>query len=143
MGNAAESLLLAGRILFVLLFLNSAVGHLRQGQMMVGYAQHRGMPLAGLAGWPAGLWELVGSISLAAGIWPDLGALMLGVFTIPTALWFHQFWGVEDEQQRSTERMNFLRNAALLGACLVLFVLFSTVGHDLGLAVTGPLFDLR
>ena len=143
MSDAAEWILLIGRILFVLFFLFSVLGHFKQNQMMIGYARHKGMPLAGLAGWPAGLWMLIGSLSVLLGILPDVGALMLGLFVIPAGLWFHSFWKVDDEQQRTTELMNFMRNVALVGVALMLFAFFTTVGHDLRLVMTGPLFDLR
>ncbi len=68
---------------------------------------------------------------------------MLGAFVIHAAAWFHRFWAIDDQQQKYTELMNFLRNAAYLGACLALFAFFATVGHELRFTVTDPLFDLR
>ena len=143
MSDLAAWILLLGRILFVALFVNSAVGHLTKGKAMRGYAEHMGMPMPALAAWPAGVWLLAGSLSIVLGVWADMGALMLAIFVVLAAAWFHRFWQLEDPDQRNTQKGNFLRNATLLGAALALFAFFSTVGHDLPLTLTDPLLDLR
>jgi putative oxidoreductase len=42
----------------------------------------------------------VGGLSLAIGIWPDIGALMIAAFLIPAAAWFHRFCLVDEPTQR-------------------------------------------
>ena len=143
MSDLAAWLLLLGRILFVAMFVNSAVGHLTKGETMKGYAGHMGLPAPALAAWPSGVWLLAGSLSIVLGAWADVGALMLAVFVVLAAAWFHRFWQVDDADQRDAQKLNFFRNATLLGAALVLFALFTTVGHDLALTLTDPLIDLR
>jgi hypothetical protein len=41
-----------------------------------------------------------------------------------------------------TERVQFRKDTALVGAALMLFAFFSYVGNDLGLTISGPLFHL-
>jgi hypothetical protein len=82
------------------------------------------------------------SVSIALGIWPDLGALMMAVFVVPAAWYFHRFWEVEDPNQKQAQTMFFYRNVIILGACLMLFGFFASVGDALRFAVTGSLFDL-
>jgi uncharacterized membrane protein YphA (DoxX/SURF4 family) len=48
-------------------------------------------PIPGLAGWPTGLWMAGGGLSIAVGIWPEIGALMIAAFAIPAAGWFPRF----------------------------------------------------
>jgi uncharacterized membrane protein YphA (DoxX/SURF4 family) len=74
------------------------------------------------------------------GIWPDLGALLLVVFLVPTAIVMHAFWRETDAQTRQTEMISFMKDLALAGAGLALFALFAYAGDDLGLTITGPLF---
>jgi uncharacterized membrane protein YphA (DoxX/SURF4 family) len=95
-----------------------------------------------VAGWPAGVWLLLAVLSMVLGVWPDVGALMMGAFLIPTTFLFHAFWTFSDATQRRTQQSNFYRNISLLGATLALFALSSAVGAG-RFAITGPLFNLR
>lgn len=141
MSDTAGLVLLAGRILFSVMFLVSGVGHLTRGQMMVGYARSKAFPLAAVSGWPTGLYLLVGALSVALGIWPDVGALLLALFVTVSAFYFHNFWAVEDPETRQTEQLNFFRNITLLGASIVLFACFASAGAGLQFALTAPLIQ--
>ncbi|ANW17084.1 DoxX family membrane protein [Streptomyces clavuligerus] len=137
-----DVLVLIGRILFVLLFLNSAIGHLTKVGPMAGYAGAKGVPAPAVAVVGSGLLLLAGSLSVLLGVWADLGALLLAVFLFPTALQMHGFWTVQDPAERQSEMIHFLKDVALGGACLMLLAFFSYAGHDLGLTLTGPLFRI-
>jgi putative oxidoreductase len=56
---------------------------------------------------------------LAAGILPRLAALALATSVVPTTLAAHRYWEVEDAVQRSRQRVEFLKNTAILGGLLV------------------------
>lgn len=137
-----DVLVLIGRILFAALFLASAVGHLTRTRMMAGYAASRGVPAAVPATIGSGLLILVGGLSVLLGIWADLGALLLVVFLVPTAVLMHAFWKESDAQARQMEMVQFQKDLALAGAALMLLALIALVGTDLGLTITGPLFDV-
>lgn len=141
MSITASAILLVGRVLFVALFVLSARGHIVNHARYVTTAQGR-LPLTYVAGWPAGVWLLLAVLSMVLGIWPDVGALMMAAFLIPTTFLFHAFWTFSDATQRRTQQSNFYRNISLLGASLALFALFSVVGPG-RFAITGPLFNLR
>ncbi|MDT9687016.1 DoxX family protein [Streptomyces sp. P9(2023)] len=138
-----DALVLIGRILFVLLFFASAFGHLTKTQAMGAYAASRGVPAAVPATIASGLLILAGGVSIALGIWADLGALLIAAFLFPTAVLMHGFWREEDPQARQMEQVHFLKDIALGGAALMLLAFFSYVGDDLGLTITCPLFDIR
>lgn len=134
---------LAGRIIFVISFVAiSGVGHLKGASGMTQFAKSSGFPLPVVAGIPAGLWLIAAGVSVAAGIWGDLGALMLGLFVVLAALGFHRFWELEDAAQRQTQSQAFFRNVTYLGADLALFAIYAGIGEGLRFTVTGPLFDL-
>jgi putative oxidoreductase len=137
-----DVLVLIGRILFAAIFLSSAVGHLTQTKMMAGYASSKGVPAAGPATFGSGLLLLAGGLSVLLGIWADLGALLLVIFLVPTAVLMHGFWKEKEPQTRQLEMINFQKDIALAGAALALFALIAHTGTDLGLTVTGPLFDI-
>ncbi|WP_267241825.1 DoxX family membrane protein [Streptomyces sp. PR69] len=137
-----DVVVLIGRILFAALFLTSALGHLTQTKAMAGYAASRGVPAAVPATLGSGLLLLAGGLSVLLGIWADLGALLLVAFLVPTALLMHAFWKESDAQSRQLEMVHFQKDLALAGAALALFAFFAYAGSDLGLTITGPLFDI-
>jgi len=142
MSTSAGAILLAGRVLFAVFFANSAYGHFKNHRMMTGYATQSGVPVPVVAGWPAGAWLAAAAVSVAAGIWADLGALMIAAFVVPAGWFLHAFWRVDDAAQRQTQRQSFLRNVAFLGAALALFAVFASIDHGLRFAVTGSLIHL-
>ena len=133
-------LVLIGRIVFSVLFLYSAVGHLTQTKNMSQYAASRGVPVAYAATLLGGVPLLLGGLSVLLGIWADLGALLLAIFLFPTAVLMHGFWKEKDPMARMTEQVAFLKDSALGGASLALLGLFVIAGDELGLTITGPLF---
>ncbi|MEU9207682.1 DoxX family membrane protein [Streptomyces sp. NPDC048415] len=137
-----DVLVFIGRILFAALFLGSAVGHLTQTKAMAGYASSRGVPAAVPATFGSGLLLLLGGLSVLLGVWADLGALLLVVFLVPTALLMHAFWKETEPQAKQMEMVQFNKDMALAGAALMLLAFFAYAGGDLGLTLTGPLFDL-
>jgi putative oxidoreductase len=135
-----DIVILIGRILFAALFLNSAYAHFSQAKQMTGYAQSKGVPFAAAAVYGGGVLLGLGGLSVLLGIWPDLGALLLVIFLVPTAVLIHNFWRETDPQARYMEIVQFSKDTALAGASLMLFGLFATLGEDLGLVIVPPLF---
>jgi uncharacterized membrane protein YphA (DoxX/SURF4 family) len=141
MSTTASAILLIGRVLFVALFVLSARGHIVNHDRYVTTARGR-LPVPYVAGWPTGVWLLLAALLMVLGIWPDIAALMMAAFLVPTTLLFHAFWTFSDPAPRRTQQSNFYRNVSLLGANLALFAFFSVVGPG-QFAVTGSLLTLR
>jgi len=141
MSTTASVIFLVGRILFVALFVVSAQGHIQGHARFVATAKGR-IPVPYVAGWPVGFWLALAIVSMVLGIWPDVGALMMAAFLIPTTILFHPFWTFSDATQRRTQRGSFFRNVSLLGATLALFAFLTEVGPG-QFAITGSLFNLR
>jgi putative oxidoreductase len=137
-----DILVLIGRILFAALFIPSAYNHFANGKMMAGYTAAKGVPQALAAVYAGGVLLGLGGLSVLLGIWADLGSLLLVVFLVPTALLMHNFWKEQDGQGRMMEMAQFQKDMALAGAGLMLLAFFSYVGDDLGLTITGPLFNI-
>ena len=126
MSVANGVIVLAGRILFAAFFgAVAGIGHIRRSKMMEGYAKSAGFPIPAIAGWPVGVWLIAAAASIALGIWPDVGALMVAAFLVPAALFFHAFW----------------RNMIGLGACAMMFGTFVALGPALRFTITAPLFN--
>jgi putative oxidoreductase len=141
MSDGAGVAVLIGRLVFAYYFgVVAGIGHFKKDQMMRGYAQQAGFPVPAVAGWVAGVWLIVGAVSVGLGIWPDVGSLMIGAFVIPATLFFHRFWSFEDEAQRTVQTSAFYRNLIIFGASLVFFGTFVTLGSDLRFTITASLF---
>jgi uncharacterized membrane protein YphA (DoxX/SURF4 family) len=135
-------LVLIGRILFALLFISSGYAHLAKLPAMGGYAKMKGVPVAQAATVVSGLMILVGGISVLLGIWADLGAFLLVVFLVPTAVMMHGFWK-DTGDARQGEQAHFMKDISLAGAALALGALISYAGSHLGYTITGPLFSIH
>ena len=140
MSDAAGVVLLVGRVLFVVFFLISGLGfHVVKSGQAEGFARQMGFPLPAIAGWPTGIWMTIGALSVALGLWPDIGALMLCAFAIIAALYFHRFWTLEDESQKQVQQQLFFRNMIIVGGGLSLFAFFASAGPELRFSITEPL----
>jgi uncharacterized membrane protein YphA (DoxX/SURF4 family) len=116
-----NAVLLVGRVLFALIFINSGIGHLTKTAAMTGYAQYKKIPAAKLSVIVTGLMILVGGAFIILGLYADLGALLIAVFLIPTAFLMHAFWKESDATAKQNESIGFFKDLALAGAALIVF----------------------
>lgn len=139
-----DALALAARILFVMVFLSSGLfGHLGPGRsMLTQFAAARKIPSPGFLVPFSGLWIVVGSLSVVLGIYGDVGALMIALFVIATALLMDPFWKESDEQAKMQEQVQFSKDLGLAGGALALFIVFAALGENLGLTLTRSLVEL-
>ncbi|MBF8252017.1 MAG: DoxX family protein [Actinobacteria bacterium] len=135
-----DAVLVVGRILFALIFINMGVIHVTKVAVMAGYATSKKVPAAKLATIVTGLMILVGGLYIAFGVYADLGALLIAIFLIPTAFMMHAFWKETDETAKQNEINGFFKDIALAGAALIIFVLVGS-GADFGPSITGTFFN--
>ena len=68
----------------------------------------------------SGLALVVGGTSILLGVKPKIGtAAVLGFLSTVSPV-MHDFWNVDDPQQKQGEMVNFTKNLALLGGTLAL-----------------------
>ena len=108
---------------------------------MTGYAQYKKVPAAKLSVIVTGLMLIVGGLYVALGIYADLGALLLTIFLLLSAFKMHDFWKVTDAQAKQSEKTSFMKNLALAGASLIIFVLVGSSG-EFGPTITEGIFNL-
>ena len=137
--SVTEIALIAGRVLFALLFISSGVNHFAQNSAMTAYAQYKKIPMAKIAVYVSGLILVLGGIYIALGFYADLGALLIAIFLIPTAFLMHAFWKESDATAKSNERIAFFKDLSLAGAALIIFALLRG-GADFGSNVGTLLF---
>jgi len=136
-----DVVLVIGRVLFALLFINSGIAHLTKLEAMTGYAKYKKVPAAKLGVIVSGLMILIGGLYVALGIYADLGALLIALFLIPTSFLMHAFWKETDATAKQNESIGFFKNLAMAGAALIIFALVAT-GTDFGPSITSSFFSL-
>lgn len=103
---------LAGRILIAPIFLLSGASKVAAPAAMIGYIRSAGLPAPMLALGIAIAVELLGGVALLLGYRARLVAAILAVFSIVTALTFHN--NLADQMQF----LNFFKNFAMAGGLL-------------------------
>jgi putative oxidoreductase len=132
---------LIGRILFALIFVVTAANiHLLKRAEGVQYARMYSVPLAELGVPLTGVIAVLGGVSVALGVWGDLGALLIAVFLLLITPYMHAFWREIDPMQSANQMAHFMKNVAMLGGALVLFYVWNQLQGDAGLSITDPLF---
>jgi putative oxidoreductase len=113
-----KSLVLIGRILFSLIFLNTVLAHFSSAG--IGYAASAGVPLPSLLVPLSGIIAILGGLSIALGYKAKAGAWLIVIFLIPVTLMMHNFWAIQDAAAAQTEMINFTKNLSLLGGAFLI-----------------------
>jgi putative oxidoreductase len=109
---------LAGRILFALIFITAAPRHFSEEGIR--HAAQLGTPLARLLVPISGVMALVGGLSVAAGYRARWGAWTLAAFLVPVTFLMHAFWKLQDPALAHIQQAMFAKNLSMLGAALMI-----------------------
>jgi putative oxidoreductase len=109
---------LAGRMLFSLIFLLAAVGHFSHQE--IAYAAQQGVPLAAIAVPLSGVLALLGGLSVLVGYQAKWGAWLLILFLVPVTLLMHNFWVVKDPMMAQMQMAMFMKNLSMIGGALLI-----------------------
>ncbi|MNK11052.1 Inner membrane protein YphA [compost metagenome] len=110
--------LLAGRILFSLVFLLSSFGHFSEPS--IGFAASKGVPIASFLVPLSGIIELIGALSIIVGYKARYGAWLIIVFLIPVTIMLHNFWTITDPMAQQMDMAAFMKNVSMIGAALMI-----------------------
>lgn len=122
-------LILLARILFSIIFINSGIGHITNTAQMAQYAGSKNVPMPKAAVFISGVMILLGGLSILLGFWVNIGAWLLIIFLIPSAIIMHDFWNAEDPMDRQNEMIHFLKDLSLAGAAFLIWYLYASVGN--------------
>jgi uncharacterized membrane protein YphA (DoxX/SURF4 family) len=111
---------LLGRLVFGGFFLYNGINHFKNRQSLAQYAASKKVPMADMMVAASGAALIAGGGSILLGIKPKLGAAAIAGFLAGVSPIMHDFWRVEDANQRINEMVNFTKNLALLGAAVAL-----------------------
>ncbi|MFH0131111.1 DoxX family protein [Variovorax sp. VaC1] len=118
--NAAQdTLALIGRLMIAFLFIPAGIGKLMGFGGTVGYITSAGLPLPEVAAAVAIVIELGLGIALLLGFKTRWTAIVMAIFTVVTALFFHKYWSAP-EAMKMMQQINFNKNIAIAGGLLAL-----------------------
>jgi putative oxidoreductase len=112
MTKQTDTIALVGRVLIGVLFLMGGISKLAAPAATQGYIAAVGLPAPVAAYFVALFVELVGSVLLLAGYRVRVVAAGLAVFTVLTAVFFHNNFADQNQM------IHFLKNFAILGGLL-------------------------
>lgn len=115
-----QVIFLIGRILLGGYFVYSGYNHFKNVNHMAGYAKMKGVPLAKAAVIISGAMLALGGLAILANKFAILGMCLVVLMLVPTTIIMHKFWKESDMMARMSERINFTKNIALVGALLLL-----------------------
>jgi len=116
----AGELFLLGRLLFGATLAFMGLNHFMDVDTMAGYAEFKGLPAPRFSVIASGIVLVLGGLGVAAGAFPVLAAGALAVFLLVSAVTMHDFWSVDDPEEKQNEMTSFPKNVYGAGAALAL-----------------------
>jgi uncharacterized membrane protein YphA (DoxX/SURF4 family) len=116
-----------GRVLFSMMFIMSGMNHLMKLNDMSAYAESKGVPAPKVLTAVSGLMIMVGGVLVLIGWHRFIGAGLIAVFLLPTAMQMHAFWKETDPAARMNEMAHFMKDMAMAGAALLIAFYSGTV----------------
>lgn len=111
---------LIGRVIFGLYFAYSGFNHFKNAPMLIGYTASKKVPSPKLAVYGSGLLLLLGGLGIVFDVYWQISVLFIIIFLVPTTILMHDFWKDADPMAKMSNRVNFMKNVALLGAALMI-----------------------
>ena len=115
-----EIMFLIGRIILGGFFIYSGLNHFLKLEALAQYSAYKKVPAPKLATAGSGLLMLLGGLSILLGVLPVIGAWLIIIFLVPTAVMMHDYWNEKDAMARSNQQVHFLKNITLAGAALII-----------------------
>jgi uncharacterized membrane protein YphA (DoxX/SURF4 family) len=135
-GPLAGELFLLGRILFGATLAFMGLNHFMDVDTMAGYAEFKGLPAPRFSVIASGLLLVLGGLGVVLGAFPVLAAGALAAFLLVSAVTMHDFWSIDDPEEKQNEMTSFLKNVYGAGAAVALLAVGGTAWpYALGLGL--------
>ncbi len=116
----SDYILLLSRFILGLYFLFNGFNHFKNLSMLSEYAKSKNVPAPKFSVVLSGFLLLIGALSILLGVYVEVGVLALTLFFLPVTFMMHNFWTVQDPQQKMFEMINFMKNMAIWAGVLAL-----------------------
>ncbi len=121
--NPMDYIFLISRILFGGYFVVSGWSHLRHSGAMAGYAASKKVASPKAMVIISGLMVFLGGLGILLGYHVGISVLLIVLFLIPVTFIMHNYWAETDPAAKMANKVNFMKNMALIGGALAfLFV---------------------
>ena len=107
-----------GRFLFGGILAFMALDNLRNLDERIQYAEAKGAPFPNRSVPAVSASLLLGSIGVALWRLPSLASAAVAWFFVSVTPVMHDFWTLDDPEQKQQQLIHFMKNTALLGAAL-------------------------
>jgi len=118
----ADVLILVGRILLAWLFVGTAYGTITNFAGSLSYFTSLKLPGPALFTWLALVLELVMCAGLILGVGTRCAAILVFAFVVVATAIAHRYWEYPASPQQIGQYNNFLKNIAIMGGALMIFV---------------------
>ena len=109
-----------GRILYGGFFIVQSMNHFMNTQGLADYASSKKVPMPKLAVIFSGILIFLGGLWVLTGAYAKVGLYEIMIFLLPVTFVMHNFWSDTDPGQKMVNKIQFMKNMALLGATLMM-----------------------
>jgi putative oxidoreductase len=122
----ANEIFLLGRIIFGATLAFMGLNHFMDLETMAGYAEFKGLPAPQFSVIASGVVLVLGGLGVVLGAFPVIAAGGLAFFLLVSAVTMHDFWSMDDPEEKQNEMTSFLKNVYGAGAALALLAVGGT-----------------
>ena len=120
MYNTIMVYFILGRILLGGYFLMNGYNHFKNRVMLADYAHAKSVFMPKGSVLLTGLMLTLGGVGILFWVYVRVAIAILVIFLAVVTFKMHRYWKISDPMMRMSERVNFYKNLALLGALLLL-----------------------
>jgi putative oxidoreductase len=121
-GIGGDAIWLLARCCIGGIFVYSGFGKLTGLDGFAASLAKNGVPMADVMAIVGASVEFFGGLAIVLGLQTRTAALLMAAFTISATLISHRFWELQDVAAFKQQSVHFMKNLAILGAFLLLFV---------------------
>jgi len=113
-----DYIFLISRILFGGFFIMSGWGHFKNLSGSTGYTASKKVPFPKASVVLSGIMMILGGLGILFGVYVQLSVVLIVLCLIPISFMMHDYWNDKDVHMKMSNRVNFMKNVALIGGAL-------------------------
>ena len=125
MSDWENFLFLVGRVLIGIFFLWKASEKIRHWNDAANILKKKKVPYISYVLPLSTAIQLIGGLSIVLGLYTDIGATFLAIHMIVHMYKVHNFWNMNQGQERNFEKLSFMKDLAILGSLFLFIVIGS------------------
>jgi putative oxidoreductase len=110
-----------GQIIFGGYFIWQGINHFVNLRDYTAFAAAHKVPMPNAAVIVTGIILILGGLGVLFNIFTTIALVLLVIFLLPVTFIMHAFWKAENPGEKASQKIQFFKNLALLGAVLLLF----------------------